>query len=346
MKKGRQVTMKEIAKKLGISVSTVSRALQNSPELQEATKEKVVAAAKEMKYQPNLLAQSLRRSRSKTLGVIVPEITSHFFASCISGIQDTANARGYNVMICQSNESLAQEKANIKALVSSQVDGLLISLSRETNAFEHLYELYDREHTFVLFDRVQEDIPVSKVTFNDAGGAYQVVKHLLETGSRRILYLSGPEDLYISKKRKEGYLRALKEFGIAEDSSLIKVSDLTTPHTLQLAREILEMQPRPDAVFCMIDPVAVDVLTEWKQLGIRVPQEIALAGFTNNPTSAVVEPPLTTVSQPGYEMGKLAVSHLLDQLDGLASEDPLSIVLETTLVVRNSSQRNPPVYLS
>jgi LacI family transcriptional regulator len=338
MKKGHQITMKEIAKKLGVSVSTVSRALKDSPELHSETKRKIVEAAKEMNYQPNLLAQSLRISRSKTLGVIVPEITSHFFASCISGIQDTANKRGYNVMICQSNESLEQEKANIRTLVSSQVDGLLISLSRETNKFEHLRDLYDREINFILFDRVQEDIPVSKVTFNDANGAYQVVKHLLENGSRRIVYVSGPEDLYISKKRKEGYLRALTEFGVHQDNSLIKTTDLTEAGNIKVARDILNMRPRPEAVFCMIDPVAVDVLTEWKTLGIRIPEDIALAGFTNNPTSAVVEPPLTTVAQPGYEMGKLAVSHLLDQLDGIASDDPVSIVLETTLVIRKSSQ--------
>ena len=338
MKKGHQVTMKEIAKKLGVSVSTISRALKDSPELHPETKRKIVEMAKEMNYQPNLLAQSLRISRSKTLGVIVPEITSHFFASCISGIQDHANSRGYNVIICQSNESLDQEKANIRTLVSSQVDGLLISLSRETNRFEHLYDLYNREINFVLFDRVQEDIPVSKVTFNDAGGAYQVVKHLLENGSRKIVYVSGPEDLYISKKRKEGYLKALKEYGLDEDSSLIKITDLTEAGNIQVAREILKMDPRPDAVFCMIDPVAVDVLTEWKAEGIRIPEDIALAGFTNNPTSAVVEPPLTTVSQPGYEMGKLAATHLLDQLDGIASEDPISIILETTLVPRKSSQ--------
>lgn len=338
MKKGHQITMKEIAKKLGVSVSTISRALKDSPELHPETKRKIVEMAKEMNYQPNLLAQSLRISRSKTLGVIVPEITSHFFASCISGIQDAANKRGYNVMICQSNESLEQEKANIRTLVSSQVDGLLISLSRETNQYEHLYELYDREINFVLFDRVHEDIPVSKVTFNDVGGAYQVVKHLLEGGNRRIVYVSGPEDLYISKKRKEGYLDALKEFGVHQDNSLIKITDLTTEGNIKVAKDIVEMRPRPDAVFCMIDPVAVDVLTQWKSMGIKIPEDMALAGFTNNPTSAVVEPPLTTVSQPGYEMGKLAVSHLLDQLDGIASEDPISIVLETTLVPRKSSQ--------
>jgi LacI family transcriptional regulator len=338
MKKGHQVTMKEIAKKLGVSVSTISRALKDSPELHIETKRKIVEMAKEMNYQPNLLAQSLRISRTNTLGVIVPEITSHFFASCISGIQDHAIKRGYNVMICQSNESLEQEKANIKTLVSSQVDALLISLSRETNHYEHLDDLYRREIPFVLFDRVHEGIPVSKITFNDVGGAYQVTKHLIETGCKNIMYVSGPEDLYISKKRKEGYLKALKEFGLKEKSELIKITDLTTADNLKVAQEIIDMTPRPDGVFCMIDPLAVDVLTHWKSLGIHIPEDIALAGFTNNPTSAVVEPPLTTVSQPGYEMGKLAVSHLLDQLDGVVSDDPISIVLETTLVARKSTK--------
>ncbi len=333
--------MKEIAKKLGVSVSTISRALQDSPELHPETKRKIVEMAKEMNYQPNLLAQSLRISRTKTLGVIVPEITSHFFGSCVSGIQDTANSRGYNVMICQSNESIEQEKANIKSLVSSQVDGLLISLSRETNHYEHLYELYDREIPFVLFDRVNEDIPVSKITFNDVGGAYQVTKYLLETGCRRIMYVSGPEDLYISKKRKEGYLRALSEYGLGEEADLIKITDLTYEGNVKAAQEIAAMNPRPEAVFCMIDPLAVDVLTVWKSMGIKIPEDISLAGFTNNPTSAVVEPPLTTVSQPGYEMGKLSVSHLLDQLDGVASDDPISIVLETTLVPRKSTKPLP-----
>lgn len=338
MKKGHQVTMKEIAKKLGVSVSTISRALQDSPELHPDTKKRIVAMAQEMNYQPNLLAQSLRISRTKILGVIVPEITSHFFASCISGIQDIANTRGYTVMICQSNESLELEKANIKTLVSSQVDGLLISLSRETNTFDHLLNLYNRETPFVLFDRVNEDIPVSKVTFNDQGGAYQVTKHLLDSGCKRVMYISGPEDLYISKKRKEGYLLALSEAGYSEDDALIKITDLTTEENIRVAREITEMNPRPDGVFCMIDPVAIDVLTVWKEMSIKIPDEIALAGFTDNPSSAVIEPPLTTVAQPGYEMGKLAVSHLLDQLEGLVSDDPISIVLETTLIPRKSTK--------
>lgn len=338
MKKGHQVTMKEIAKKLGVSVSTISRALKDSPELHPETKRKIVEMAKEMNYQPNLLAQSLRISRTKTLGVIVPEITSHFFASCISGIQDQANKRGYTIMICQSNESLELERANIKTLMSSQVDALLISLSRETNKYDHLLELYNREIPFLLFDRVNEDIPVSKVTFNDEGGAYHVTKHLLETGRKRVMYVSGPEDLYISKKRKEGYLHALAEYNIKPDPELVKITDLTEEGNIRVAKEIAAMARRPDGVFCMIDPVAVDVMTVWKNMGIRIPEDMALAGFTNNPTSGLIEPSLTTVAQPGYEMGKLAVSHLLDQLDGIVSDDPISIVLETTLIPRKSTK--------
>jgi LacI family transcriptional regulator len=341
MKKGHQVTMKEIAKKLGVSVSTVSRAMKDSPELHPDTKKRIVEMAKSMNYQYNLLAQSLRISRSKVLGVIVPELTSHFFSSNISGIQDTAYKRGYNIMICQSNESFEQEKANIRTLVSSQVDGLLISLSRETKTYEHLQDIYDRGIPFIMFDRVTEEIPVSKITVDDAHGAYLVVKHLLEQGCRKIAYFSGPEDLYISKKRKEGYLEALAEYGIGEKESKVYVTDLTQEMNRKVTLEMLESGDLPDAIFAMIDPVAVDVMIVLKEKGIKIPEQIALAGFTNNPTSAVVEPSLTTVSQPGYEMGQLAANHLLDQLEEIVPDDPQSFVLLTTLVPRNSSKKKP-----
>lgn len=339
MKKGHQVTMKEIAKKLAVSVSTVSRAMKDSPELHPDTKKRIVEMAKSMNYQYNLLAQSLRISRSKVLGVIVPELTSHFFSSNISGIQDTAYKRGYNIMICQSNESFEQEKANIKTLVSSQVDGLLISLSRETKTYEHLQDIYDRGIPFIMFDRVTEEIPVSKITVDDAHGAYLVVKHLLDQGCRKIAYFSGPEDLYISKKRKEGYLEALAEYGIPEKDSKVYFTDLTPEMNRKVTLEMLESGDLPDAIFAMIDPVAVEVMIVLKEKGIKIPDQIALAGFTNNPTSAVVEPSLTTVSQPGYEMGQLAANHLLDQLEEIVSDDPQSFVLLTTLVPRNSSKK-------
>ncbi|EKB49924.1 LacI family DNA-binding transcriptional regulator [Cecembia lonarensis] len=341
MKKGHQVTMKEIAKKLGVSVSTVSRALKDSPELHPETKKRIVEMAKSMNYQYNLLAQSLRISKSKVLGVIVPELTSHFFSSNISGIQDTAYKRGYNIMICQSNESFEQEKANVRTLVSSQVDGLLISLSRETKNYEHLMELYNREIPFIMFDRVTEDIPVSKVTVDDAHGAYLAVKHLLEQGCKKVAYFSGPEDLYISKKRKEGYLKALSEFGIPASESKVYMTDLTSEKNREVTLAMLASEDRPDGIFAMIDPLAIDIMMVLKEQGLKIPEEIALAGFTNNPTSAVIEPSLTTVSQPGYEMGQIAANHLLDQLDDLVPDEPQSFVLLTTLVPRNSSKKKP-----
>jgi LacI family transcriptional regulator len=339
MKKGHQVTMKEIAKKLGVSVSTVSRALKDSPELHTETKKRIVEMAKSMNYQYNLLAQSLRISKTKVLGVIVPELTSHFFSSNISGIQDTAYKRGYNIMICQSNESYEQEKANVRTLVSSQVDGLLISLSRETKNYDHLSELYDREIPFIMFDRVTEEIPVSKVTVDDAHGAYLAVHHLLEQGCKKVAYFSGPEDLYISKKRKEGYLQAMAEFGIPESESRVFITDLTAEMNREMTLRMLESKDRPDAIFAMIDPLAIDIMMVLKEKGVKIPSEIALAGFTNNPTSAVVEPSLTTVSQPGYEMGQIATNHLLDQLDDLVPDEPKSFILLTTLVPRDSSKK-------
>lgn len=339
MKKGHQVTMKEIAKKLGVSVSTVSRALKDSPELHPDTKKRIVEMAESMNYQYNLLAQSLRISKTKVLGVIVPELTSHFFSSNISGIQDTASKRGYNVMICQSNESFEQEKANLRTLVAAQVDGLLISLSRETKSYEHLHNLYEREIPFMMFDRVTEEIPVSKVTVDDAHGAYLVVDHLLKEGCQRVAFVSGPEDLYISKKRKEGYLKALLDNGKSLDDAIVYVTDLTTKGNQEVAQKIIADNPRADGVFCMIDPVAIDVLMVFKENGVQVPSDIALAGFTNNPTSGVIEPSLTTVSQPGYEMGVIAANHLLDQLDEVVSSEPQSFVLQTTLVPRNSTKK-------
>ena len=190
-----------------------------------------------------------------------------------------------------------------------------------------------------MFDRVTEEIPVSKVTVDAAHGAYLAVHHLLEQGCRKIAYFSGPEDLYISKKRKEGYLEALKEYGIPESEARIYVTDLTPEGNRRISLQMIAEKDRPDAVFAMIDPLAIDLMTVLKEKGVKIPDEIALAGFTNNPTSAVVDPSLTTISQPGYEMGKIAANHLLDQLDEIVSDEPQSFVLQTTLVARESSKK-------
>ncbi|MDN3668717.1 LacI family DNA-binding transcriptional regulator [Echinicola jeungdonensis] len=338
MKKG-QVTIRDIALKLDISISTVSRALRNSPEIKLETRKKVLRTAEEMNYSPNVVAQSLRVNKTKTLGIVVPELASHFFAANISGIQDTAYKRGYNVMICQSNENYEQEKSDIRTLISSRVDGLLISLSRETKQYEHLTNLYEKEIPFVLFDRIYEELPVTTVTVNDTQGAYQATKHLIGQGCKRIAFMSGPEGLYICKKRLDGYEKALREVGIEVDPQLIAHSDLTERSNRSLTEDLLKLKSRPDAIFALNDPVAVDVMKVLKEKGIKIPGEMALVGFTNMPFSDALDPSLTTVDQPAYEMGKLAANNLLDQLIDPEGFQPRTIVLETELVMRKSSQK-------
>ncbi|QDH78088.1 LacI family transcriptional regulator [Echinicola soli] len=338
MKKG-QVTIRDIALKLNISISTVSRALRNSPEIKLETRKKVLAMADKLNYSPNVVAQSLRVNKTKTLGIVVPELASHFFASNISGIQDTAYRRGYNVMICQSNENFEQEKSDIRTLVSSRVDGLLISLSRETVSFEHLQNLIDREIPFVLFDRILEGLPVSTVTVDDTLGAYKVTRHLIAQGCKRIAFISGPEGMYISQKRMAGYEKALKEEGLAVEPSLVKNSGLTTVSNQALVDELLNQPEQPDAIFAINDPVAIDVMKFLKGRGIRIPQDIALVGFTNMPVSDALDPALSTVDQPAYEMGRLAANNLLDQLMDPDSFKPQNIVLDTELIIRKSSEK-------
>ncbi|AWW30399.1 LacI family transcriptional regulator [Echinicola strongylocentroti] len=338
MKKG-QVTIRDIALKLNISISTVSRALRDSPEIKLETRKKVLAMADKLNYSPNVVAQSLRVNKTKTLGIVVPELASHFFASNISGMQDTAYRRGYNVMICQSNENFEQEKSDIRTLVSSRVDGLLISLSRETVSYEHLQNLIDREIPFVLFDRILEGLPVSTVTVDDTLGAYKVTRHLIEQGCKRIAFISGPEGMYISQKRMAGYEKALKEEGFAPEPSLVKNSSLTTASNQALVGELLNQPEPPDAIFAINDPVAIDVMKFLKGRGIRIPQDIALVGFTNMPLSDALEPALSTVDQPAYEMGRLAANNLLDQLMDPDSFAPQNIVLDTELVIRKSSEK-------
>jgi len=338
MKKG-QVTIRDIALKLKISISTVSRALRNSPEIKLETRQKVLAMAEKLNYTPNVVAQSLRVNKTKTLGIVVPELASHFFASNISGIQDTAYKRGYNVMICQSNENFDQEKSDIRTLISSRVDGLLISLSRETKSYEHLQNLIDREIPFVLFDRIIEGLPISTVTVNDTLGAYKATKHLIEQGCKRIAFLSGPEGMYICKKRLAGYEKALQEHGMAVDAELVVHSELTERSNKALTEDLLALKNRPDAIFAINDPVAIDVMKVLKSKGMRIPEDIALVGFTNMPVSDALEPSLTTVDQPAYEMGRLAANNLLDQLMDPEGFQPRSVVLDSELIVRKSSQK-------
>lgn len=332
-----QATIRDIALKLNVSISTVSRAIRGVPEVNPETRKAVLEMAARLNYEPNRVAQSLRIKKTNTLGIIVPEIAMHFFSSAISGMQEYAAQHGYSIMICQSMESLEIEKSNIHMLVSNRVDGLLISLSSETKNVEHLQQLIQKRIPIILFDRVHEDIPVSKVVVDDYDGAFKAVDYLIKTGCKRIAHIGGPLSLYISSQRKKGYLDALAKNNIPVDEALIVHCDNLQVDSIEATRKILKQ--KPDALFCMNDPIAILAMQVLKEEGIKIPQEISVVGFTNEPVSSFIEPSLTTVAQPSHEMGMTAAKLLIDQMESEEPFIPITKVIDTQLIIRNSTRK-------
>lgn len=336
MKKG-QTTIRDIALKLNISISTVSRALRGALDINPATKKAVLEMADKLNYEPNLIAQSLRSNRTNTIGIIVPDVEVHFFSAIVSGIQEIASEANYNVLFCQSNESYETELANIRTLVSSRVDGLIISLSRETQDVSHLLKLQQRNIPVVLYDRVNDDFKTSKVMVNDVDGAYKAVKHLINTGCSKIAFLAGPEKLSISNRRIEGYVKALKEAGMNVDQNLIIHCQSLKDDAVAATEKLLERPNMPDAIFCINDPVAFRAIQVIKTKGLNIPEDISVIGFTNDPISSHIEPSLTTVAQPSRKMGTCAAQLILDELQGRLTV-PQTITLDTQLILRNSTR--------
>lgn len=339
MMKTPQITIRDLALKLNVSISTVSRALRNAPDINEETKQAVLEMARRLKYEPNKVAQSLRSNRTNTLGVIVPEIELHFFSASISGIQEYATQQGYTIMITQSMESYAAEKNNLQMLVANRVDGVIISLSTQTRNVDHVWDLLERNIPVVMFDRVSEDLNVSKVIVDDHDGAFKVVNHLIKTGCKRIAYLGGPENLYISQQRKKGYLDALKKHNYPVLEDIIIHSKDLQHDPINGARKLLDMKDRPDAIFCVIDPVAITTIQLAKEKGISIPDEVSIAGFTNEPVSQYIEPSLTTVAQPAFELGQEAARLFFDQIRDRENFNPVTKLVPTELIIRNSTRK-------
>lgn len=339
MIKREQTTLRDIARELKVSISTVSRALAGAEEVNAQTKEAVREVAKRLDYKPNMVALSLRRQKTNTIGIIVPNLVSHFFSASISGIQEAASKKGYNVMICQSNESYETEISNLNTMIASRVDGLLISLSKETQSFDHLKTIFNSGVPLVFFDRVCEEINTSKVTVDDHDGAFMAVEHLIETGCRRIAHLSGPEQLSISKNRLQGYLDALRKHNLPLDQELIRQSSMAEEDIIRQTNSLLRLDFPPDAIFAVNDFVAVQAMQVIKEKGLRIPDEIAIVGFTNTPVSMYIEPSLTTVAQPAFRIGQTAAEHILEQINNPTAYSPKDITLKTELIIRNSSRK-------
>jgi DNA-binding LacI/PurR family transcriptional regulator len=338
--KKHQITIIDIARELNLSKSTVSRALTGHPKVKAATREAVLALAEKLDYQRNMLAINLVTSKSHTLGIIVPEFVTSFFPQVIIGAQEVAAQAGYNIIISQSNESYETEVANTKVMLANRVDGLMVSLSKETRNFDHLKIFQRKGIPIVFFNRVCEEMQVPKVVVDDYDGAFKAVEHLIQTGKKRIAHLAGPDSLPISRKRLNGYLDALRRHNLPIVEELIIPYDLTLEKVKIYVRHLLELEQPPDALFAINDPTAIEALQIIRKKGLRIPEDMAIVGFSNDYASALIEPSLTTVAQPMREIGRTSVQLLLDQLEREVSEwKAITRTLKTELIIRDSSQK-------
>ncbi len=339
MSQRKEITIHDIAKKLSISASTVSRALNNNPIISESTRKRIKRTAEKMGYRPNNLAASLRTRRTHTIGVIVPLINRHFFSSVISGIEEVAYNEGFTVTISQSNDSLEKESKIAQSLYNNHMDGIIISIGMETENYDHLKHFKEKNIPIVFFDRALDEIEAHKIVVDDYGGGYRVTKHLLDQGANRIAHIGGPLTLGIYRLRQKGYNDALKHAGIKIDKSIIVNNNLTSDDGTAAIKKLLKNPSPPDAIFCANDTTALSVIIYLHNLGIKVPDDIAVIGFSNEPYSAVVTPSISTVRQPGFEMGKQAARLLIEQIKSKSTRDFRTIVMPTELIIRQSSNR-------
>jgi len=334
-----QVTIKDIAKTLGISASTVSRALKDHPDISPKTKQMVQAFAEKVNYRPNALALNLRRSKTNTIGIILPEIVHHFFSSVLSGIDKVAYSAGYNVMICQSNEDFKREVSDAQALLDNRVDGILMSLSKTTYELDHIRNIIDQGIPVVFFDRAPEEIKADKVLIDDFVGAKIATHHLMSIGCKKILHLAGPQHLAIGQRRKDGYKEALNENGIELNPNYVIKCD-TRDDVFANAGKILQMANEIDGIFAVNDSTAIAVMQVLMKNDIKVPDHIAVIGFGDGPNATIAYPPLSTVEQKGSEMGKEAIQLLINQIENEESEHtPQTKILTPVLRIRESTNK-------
>jgi LacI family transcriptional regulator len=332
-----QITIKDIARILGISPSTVSRALKDHPDINTDTKKAVNELASKLKYQPNAVALSLKNSRSNTIGIIIPEIVHYFFSSVISGIEDVASQKGYTVIICQSNERFAREVSNANALLSHRVDGILISISKETNSFDHFVNLQEGGIPLVFFDRIAPGIDADQIITDDIDASYNATRHLIENGRKRIAHFAGPQGLVIGRDRLQGYINALTEAGLPIDNRLIIEAD-TFEKARNTVGEMLDAGIIPDGIFAVNDMTAIGAMQTIMKRGYKVPDDVSIVGFSDGYLSGVTDPHLSSVDQHGYEMGTTAAEMLFHRiLSDEAEYVPEIKVLKADLIVRGSS---------
>ena len=337
------VTLKQIAEELGISITTVSKALKEYPDVSKKTRKLVRETAAMLNYKPNSFAVNLRTKESKTIGLIIPEIVHHFFSSVIKGIISQAEKKGYLVITLQSNESYELEKKQIDLLISKRVDGILISLANGTADYKHISEVLNQETPLVMFDKIAKVIKCSKVTIDDRKAAYKATQYLIDIGCKRIAHFRGPLLPQNSIDRFLGYKQALTDNNIIYDPTLVYLlNKMSFDEGKLYAKQLLKDHNDVDGIFINTDLVAIGAIAEFNSQGIKVPEQINVIGFSNWFMASVISPSLTTINQPGFDMGKMAFKILFKQMKCKKKNKPFrnkEVVLETDLVIRKSTKK-------
>lgn len=339
MKKG-PLTIKDIAKDLNVSASTVSRALKDNPDISPETRKLVQDYAKKHKYKPNALALSLRTQHTNIIGVIVPELANHFFSGVLSGMETVAEERDYHVIVCQSLEDYKKEVRNVQTLIKARVCGVLISQSKTTTKYEHFQDLIDNDIPVVFFDRISTGIDSDKVVVDDYSGTFTAVEYMIKTGCKRIAFFSAPPHLEISKNRKNGYLDALRRYNLPVEDDLIRIAD-TKILGYEKAIEILQESNRPDAFMAMNDYTASGILVAAKELGYKVPEEISIFGFSNSNISQDTDPMLSTMDQHPRKVGEEAMLLLLEKVENPENTSRKNKLIKTSLIARQTTRKLP-----
>ncbi|RFZ93997.1 LacI family transcriptional regulator [Mucilaginibacter conchicola] len=342
MSSKKRTTIYDIAEKLNIAPSSVSRALSNSPLVKEATKKLILKTAEELNYKINTIASNLRKGQSNTIGVIVPRINQNFFADVIAGIEEASYRQGYNLIICQSNESYEREVQCVNTLINQQVDCIVVSLSVETTDYKHLESVLDRNIELIQFDRVAENIETLKVLNDNHQASMEAVSHLIEQGYKRIALLEGPQNLNIFRKRKEGYLDALKNHGLPVIEELMLANAWTTELGAEATRKLLSLPQPPDAIFASTsDFAALGVLQVATEMNFKVPQQLGICGYSNENFTEITNPSVTTIDQHSVYMGKTIANLFLDELKNTdTSVAPKTVSIKPKLIIRNSTLKN------
>ena len=338
MNKKPNITLKELAKTLDLSISTVSRALNNHPDISVETKDKVQKLAEKLNYVPNVFASGFRSHRSHILGVIVPNLSHYFTTTILKGILEEAENLGYRVIISESKNDEKKQAEMLSTMIQFGVDGILLSLSRKTKSVDGVLKVLPRI-PLVMFDKVSDKIPCTQVVINEEEAAFNVVEHLINTGKRRIAIIKETEGSFNSEKRFEGYLRALKEHNLPIDEKIIlSTEDISMTKGRMMANVLLSLKKRPDAIFAITDSAAIGAIKALNKFKIPIPEEIAVVGFSNSASSTIINPSLTTVDQPGNKIGKTCTKYLIDEIEN-PKENLITktIEIKTNLVVRDST---------